>query len=82
MRLPDPPAGQGSEQGQTMSGEDWLEAGKRAIKDSQNSASTEGKGRTWFELLPREEWEVVVRGILGDNTVTDLIEELRAESPR
>lgn len=75
MRLPDPPAAtQDSEQGQSVRGEDWLEASERAIKDRQGGASTEGKGRTWFELLPREEWEAVVRGVLGENTVTDLIE--------
>lgn len=71
MRLPDlPAAAHDSEQSQSVNGEDWLEASERAMNDRQGGA----KGRTWFELLPREEWEAVVRGVLGDNTVTDLVE--------
>lgn len=75
MRLPDPPAATlDPKKGQVVGADDWIEASERARKERLAETSAEGKGRTWFELLPREEWEGIVRGALGENTVKDLIE--------
>lgn len=53
----------------------WTEQSEKARQERQwEGTGSEGRGRTWFELLPRADWEGVVKDVLGEDTVKELRE--------